>query len=81
MKHPQHRLTRSFVRPALLALFTAFAVLGSPHGAAAQTLTLANPHWNITLSDFGYSDYLLDNTDQHNFGNSSSAAPTRGRFL
>ncbi len=25
-------------------------------------LTLANPHWNITLTDAGYSDFLLDNT-------------------
>jgi hypothetical protein len=25
-------------------------------------ITLANPHWNITLTDFGYSDFLLDNT-------------------
>lgn len=25
-------------------------------------LTLANPHWNITLTDSGYSDFLLDNT-------------------
>ena len=25
-------------------------------------MLLANPHWNITLSDFGYSDFLLDNT-------------------
>jgi hypothetical protein len=25
-------------------------------------VTVANPHWNITLSDFGYSDFLLDNT-------------------
>lgn len=32
--------------------------------APAQTtsLTIANPHWNITLTDFGYSDFLLDNT-------------------
>jgi hypothetical protein len=30
--------------------------------APGQGLTLANPHWNITLSDFGYSDFLLDNT-------------------
>ena len=29
---------------------------------SAQTLTLANPHWNITLTDAGYSDLLLDNT-------------------
>lgn len=25
-------------------------------------VTVANPHWNITLTDFGYSDFLLDNT-------------------
>ncbi len=31
--------------------------------AAAQGyLTVANPHWNITLTDCGYSDFLLDNT-------------------
>src|SRR5512145_388757 len=30
--------------------------------AEAQGLALANPHWNITLSDYGYSDFLLDNT-------------------
>src|SRR5512147_1891252 len=30
--------------------------------AHAQWLTLANPHWNITLTDAGYSDFLLDNT-------------------
>ena len=28
----------------------------------AQWLTLANPNWNITLTDSGYSDFLLDNT-------------------
>lgn len=34
-----------------------------PGKAGAQTwLTLANPHWNITLTDAGYSDFLLDNT-------------------
>lgn len=37
-------------------------LLLSARPAAAQTLTLANPHWNIMLSDAGYSDYLLDNT-------------------
>jgi len=40
-----------------------FLALALPFSAAvAQQLTLANPDWNITLSDFGYSDFLLDNT-------------------
>lgn len=31
--------------------------------AVAQgSLTVANPHWNITMTDGGYSDFLLDNT-------------------
>lgn len=34
----------------------------SPGGSTGGTMTLANPNWNITLSDFGYSDFLLDNT-------------------
>lgn len=38
------------------------ALLLSHLSATAQSLTLANPHWNITLTDFGYSDFLLDNT-------------------
>jgi hypothetical protein len=46
---------------ALVALI-ALALLLWPRFATAQQLTLANPHWNITLSDFGYSDFLLDNT-------------------
>ena len=34
-----------------------------PGKAAAENwLTLANPHWNITLTDAGYSDFLFDNT-------------------
>src|SRR6185436_9329092 len=33
-----------------------------PVRVSAQWLTLANPHWNITLTDAGYSDFLLDNT-------------------
>jgi len=45
----------------LLAL-TALALPFSSNSAKAQGLSLANPHWNITLSDFGYSDFLLDNT-------------------
>lgn len=46
-----------------LPLLAVTALLSSPGLAAAQTwLTLANPHWNITLTDAGYSDFLLDNT-------------------
>ena len=38
------------------------AALLSLLSAEGQGLTLANPHWNITLTDHGYSDFLLDNT-------------------
>lgn len=48
--------------PVLPALLGAAWMLASPGGAVAQGITLANPHWNITLTDFGYSDFLLDNT-------------------
>ena len=34
----------------------------SPGGNFGGSLTLANPNWNITLTDYGYSDFLLDNT-------------------
>ena len=34
----------------------------SPASSTGGTMTVANPNWNITLSDFGYSDFLLDNT-------------------
>ncbi|MFZ4768307.1 MAG: InlB B-repeat-containing protein, partial [Roseimicrobium sp.] len=34
----------------------------SPGGSTGGMLTLANPNWNITLTDAGYSDFLLDNT-------------------
>ena len=30
--------------------------------AQTTTLTLGNPAWNVTLTDYGYSDFLLDNT-------------------
>lgn len=42
----------------LVALTCAFA---GP-ARAQNVVTLANPEWNITLTDFGYSDFLLDNT-------------------
>lgn len=34
----------------------------SPASSTGGSLLLANPNWNITLTDFGYSDFLLDNT-------------------
>ena len=54
--HPETHLNQ------LLALFTLLVLLIAPAAARAQALTLANPHWNITLTDAGYSDFLLDNT-------------------
>lgn len=40
----------------------ALVLLLSARPSSAQWLTLANPDWNITLTDAGYSDFLLDNT-------------------
>jgi hypothetical protein len=37
-------------------------LVASPAGSTGGTMLLANPNWNITLSSYGYSDYLLDNT-------------------
>jgi len=37
-------------------------IVVSPGGSTGGSLTMANPNWNITLTDFGYSDFLLDNT-------------------
>lgn len=37
-------------------------VMVSPGASTGGTMLLANPNWNITLTDFGYSDFLLDNT-------------------
>ena len=37
-------------------------LIASPLGSTGGSMMLANPNWNITLTDFGYSDYLLDNT-------------------
>lgn len=34
----------------------------TPDATGGGSLLLANPNWNITLTDFGYSDFLLDNT-------------------
>lgn len=38
-------------------------LLSQPPKASAQNWTsIANPDWNIWLTDYGYSDYLFDNT-------------------
>lgn len=47
------------IKSLVLTFVTALISLLS---AVGQGLTLANPHWNITLTDYGYSDFLLDNT-------------------
>ena len=63
MKNKTHHFGLVRVFPSSVALFAALAILTSSGATPAQgQLLLANPHWNITLSDFGYSDFLLDNT-------------------
>jgi uncharacterized repeat protein (TIGR02543 family) len=49
------------IRRSISALLAAAASLQLSAPAKGQ-VTLANPHWNITLTDYGYSDFLLDNT-------------------
>lgn len=49
--------SRRLAAPVLAAL-----IVLSTGAAAHSQLLLANPHWNITLSDYGYSDFMLDNT-------------------
>ncbi len=50
-------------RPVVAALALAGFTGGCGHASAQTTsLTLGNPDWNITLTDYGYSDFLLDNT-------------------
>jgi hypothetical protein len=46
---------RRWIAPVTILLLATPSTFG-------QDLTIANPHWNITLTDFGYSDFLLDNT-------------------
>ena len=58
-----HCYSNSINRAGILPVSLAFVLCLLPGKVAAQTyLTLANPHWNITLTDAGYSDFLLDNT-------------------
>ena len=48
---------------ATAVLATALAMWLSGQAPAQTTShTVANPNWNITLTDYGYSDFLLDNT-------------------
>lgn len=55
--------TRSGQKLICCLILIAISLLGQSEKACAQTyLTLANPDWNITLTDAGYSDFLLDNT-------------------
>ncbi len=48
---------------ALAVLCAALAVPLSRPAVCAQNWTpFPNPHWNIWLTDYGYSDFLFDNT-------------------
>ncbi len=51
-------------RPGRFARWLALLCLlvASSTWVTAQGLWLGNPHWNISLTDYGYSDFLLDNT-------------------
>jgi len=62
MKSTKKFFRLTLLRHAILTALTCAAGFAPGHNASAQALTLANPHWNITLSDYGYSDFLLDNT-------------------
>jgi hypothetical protein len=56
-------MNRTMSKTVCLAGLATWAWLALPRvGVAQGWLTLANPHWNITLTDAGYSDFLLDNT-------------------
>jgi hypothetical protein len=57
-----YSLTQAF-RQVAMALTVAACTVWTGHAPAQTTsLTLGNPDWNITLTDYGYSDFLLDNT-------------------
>lgn len=45
------------------AMILGVALATTPAGIASPgRVTLTNPDWNITLTDYGYSDFMLDNT-------------------
>lgn len=54
--------TLPFRALAALIAIAASSILSSSVHSQTTSLTLANPNWNITLTDYGYSDFLLDNT-------------------
>lgn len=56
------RLVGPFATSAQLLITITGLLFLSPGRVIAQWVTLANPNWNITLTDYGYSDFLLDNT-------------------
>jgi hypothetical protein len=58
----ESRIIDSQLLSCTVALLAGLASLTIPGTAAGQQLLIANPHWNITLSDFGFSDFMLDNT-------------------
>ena len=62
MNNKRHNPRRTRVLRCPPAWLAGLVLLLTPGVGWAQSLTLANPHWNITLSDYGYSDFLLDNT-------------------
>ena len=62
MKSTTHARNSRHIQRLVFACLGTLALLISPRPAFAQSLTIANPNWNITLTDFGYSDFLLDNT-------------------
>ena len=61
-KNLRHCSPRCLIRRLWLVGFWMVAMLIPSKVASAQGITIANPSWNITLTDFGYSDFLLDNT-------------------
>lgn len=62
MKTSIHTFSLARAANASLALAAVLIWLKPGDAAAQGWLTLANPHWNITLTDAGYSDFMLDNT-------------------
>lgn len=55
------RALRGFAR-ASVPILAAVVLVSLNQPAQSQVVTLNNPNWNINLTDFGYSDILLDQT-------------------